>query len=92
MKKDLKSKAVIVVFMLASLPIFATTACSKGPGGGAQGGPPPEAITACEGKSEGDSASFTGRRGETLEGVCKEVEGQLAVVPENMPEGRPDKQ
>ncbi|KXI30275.1 hypothetical protein [Paraglaciecola hydrolytica] len=45
--------------------------------------PPPEAIKACEGKSEGDTVSFETRRGDTLEGTCKKIEEQLVAVPAN---------
>jgi hypothetical protein len=48
-------------------------------------GPPPEAIKACEDKQVGDSVKFTGRRGEKLTAVCKEMNGTLAAVPEGMP-------
>ena len=39
-----------------------------GPGG--RRGPPPQALAACEGKSEGDACSFTTPRGE-MEGTCQ---------------------
>ncbi len=54
-------------------------------------GPPPEAISACEDKSAGDSAEFTGRDGESITGTCKEMHGTLILQPDNMPnkkEGR----
>ncbi len=55
-------------------------------------GPPPEAIAACKGKSEGTSVQFTTPRGDTLKGVCKLVNGTLAAVPEGGmrgPQGKP---
>lgn len=33
-------------------------------------GPPPEAISACQGKSDGAACTFTGRQGEQLTGTC----------------------
>ncbi|WP_304131289.1 hypothetical protein [Mesonia mobilis] len=45
--------------------------------------PPPEAIEACDGQSEGDSVSFESPHGDTLEGVCAYVDEQLVAVPEN---------
>lgn len=79
-KKGLK---VMTVFTL--LALMPMTACGKGNDkGGRSQGPPPEAIEACEGKSPGDSVSFSGRRGETLNATCEEVEGQLVAVPEGM--------
>jgi hypothetical protein len=49
-------------------------------------GPPPEAITACEDKSEGDSAEFEGRDGDTITGVCEERNGTLILRPDNPPQ------
>lgn len=49
-------------------------------------GPPPEATTACEDKSEGDSAEFEGRDGETITGVCEDRNGTLILRPDNPPQ------
>jgi len=43
--------------------------------------PPPEAIAACKGKSEGTFVQFTTSRGDTLKGVCRQVEGVMAAMP-----------
>ena len=54
------------------------------PAGAASGvapGPPPEAVAACKGQSEGASVTFTGRRGEPLSGTCRSVAGVLAARP-----------
>ena len=71
---------------------FARGGPGGGPGGGQgkgrRGGPPQEAITACESKNVGDSCSFTGRREETVSGTCVEVEEQIVCAPEGME--RPD--
>ncbi len=46
-------------------------------------GPPPEAYSACEGKSAGATAELTTRRGETLTGTCEEDrDGKLVLRPE----------
>ncbi|MFA4918795.1 MAG: hypothetical protein WC581_06030 [Thermodesulfovibrionales bacterium] len=45
-------------------------------------GPPPEAIEACKDKSEGAAVEFTGPRGEKIKATCKQIEGQLAAVPD----------
>jgi hypothetical protein len=44
-------------------------------------GPPPEAVAACKGKTEGAAASFAGRDGENIAGVCELVDGVLAIRP-----------
>lgn len=52
-------------------------------------GPPPEAFTACEGKSSGDNAEFEGRNGESITGICEEDrDGTLVLRPDNPPSNR----
>lgn len=68
--------------LLAAVP-------NKKPKGGDHQGPPLEAIEACAGKTVGDSVVFTDGRGESLEATCQERDGQMAAVPDNMPEGEP---
>lgn len=48
-------------------------------------GPPPEAMAACQGKSEGSKVTFKARNGESMEGVCRMLDGKLAAVPTNPP-------
>jgi hypothetical protein len=48
--------------------------------------PPPEAIEACKGKSEGASVQFTTPRGDTLKGICRKVDGVMVAMP---PSGAP---
>lgn len=52
------------------------------PGPGRHMGPPPEAVDACKGKSEGTDVEFTNPRGEKVKAVCKQINGQLVAVPE----------
>ena len=91
MKPQTKNTMIGLMFLL--LPLVATPACSSNQGqqGGPGGGPPPEAIKACEGKKVGDSVTFKGRQGESLKATCKEIEGKLAALPENGPDGGPPK-
>lgn len=57
--------------------------------------PPTEAITICEGKSQGDSCSMNSPRGDSLDGTCENTpDGKyFACKPENMNSrgGRPPK-
>ena len=78
----LKSASLIALLVL--IPIFGCTDTGNRSDGRLQG-PPPEAIKACEGHQVGDSVEFTGRRGETLKGICKKINNQLAAAPEGMP-------
>lgn len=43
--------------------------------------PPPEAYTACEGKSEGASVRVTTPDGKTIEATCRSLDGQLVAAP-----------
>ena len=54
-------------------------------------GPPPEAYTACEGKSAGDKAEFVSPHGDTVTGTCKQNGDRLFLVPDNPPPDRREK-
>ena len=58
-----------------------------GPGGGHHS-PPAEAITACEGKSAGDTAEFVNERGDTVAGTCEQHGDNLVLRPDNVPAER----
>ena len=48
-------------------------------------GPPPQAISACQGKSAQAACSFVTPRNDTISGTCLRVrEGKVACVPANM--------
>jgi hypothetical protein len=53
--------------------------------GGSPPGPPPEAVAACKGKTEGTKVQFTGHRGEKVSGVCKKMGDVLAAFPDGPP-------
>ncbi len=78
-------KTQSVVFGLAMAGLLSACAHAAPGGGDRPSGPPPEAFTACEGMSEGDTVSFEGRQGETIEATCQEHDGKLVAVPENGP-------
>ena len=56
-------------------------------------GPPPEAYTACEGKSAGDTAEFVSPHGDTVTGTCEYEQDseRLVLRPDNPPEGKRSK-
>ena len=54
---------------------------------GKRRGPPPEAYTACEGKSSGDSSQLTTPRGEVLTGSCEEGRDGKLVLRLDRPRG-----
>jgi hypothetical protein len=65
----------------AAAAVWAETPNDGGPPGGKPSGPPPEAVNACKGKSEGDSVSFSFRDGHQVTGVCHTDNGVLAARP-----------
>lgn len=69
----------MTVAALGFLAVVATGSWAFGqmPGGGRLYGPPPEAITACEGRSPGDAVQFHTPRGETITATCR-----LVAVPQ----------
>lgn len=79
-------KVMIFISLMA-----ATLSFAKGPGQDRK--PPQEAISACEGKSEGTTCSVTTPRGDTLSGTCKNTpdDKYFVCMPENMSNGRPPK-
>jgi hypothetical protein len=50
--------------------------------------PPPEAYTACEGASVGDTAEFETPDGDIVTGTCVEAGDQLVLRPDSLPEDR----
>ncbi|MBK6792156.1 MAG: glycosyltransferase family 39 protein [Anaerolineales bacterium] len=90
-------------------PSNAETQPQQNPGQGQQGqfqGPPPAALNACEGQTEGASCSFTTQNGNTINGSCIIPPNQTALacapqdrIPQNgqvpngqMPAGGPNGQ
>jgi hypothetical protein len=52
-------------------------------------GPPPEAYTACEGKTAGSKAEFVNPKGETVAGLClNDGSGKSVLRPDHPPGGR----
>ncbi len=82
-----KQGVVIVALALTLLSLVMLSGCTRGHGGpgGGKHGAPPEAIAACEGKAVGDSVEFIGRHGDTVKATCKEINGQLAAMPNDVP-------
>ncbi len=60
---------------------------------GLRHGPPPEAYTVCEGKTEGSAAQFTDPKGEVVTGKCQVADGKLVLRPDHPKEqGREGRQ
>ncbi len=84
------TKKTIIMLMMAGMLVTANAfgdESSSGEQGRRRQGPPPEAFTACEGKSAGDTAEFVSPHGDTVTGTCEERNGRLVLHPDNPPEG-----
>lgn len=81
MQRRVFSRLATAGLALAAVAAHAQSAPPAGGPGGTPPGPPPEAVQACEGKQAGAQASFTGRDGRSLTGVCESQNGVLAVRP-----------
>lgn len=82
-----KRKLTAAVFFICTIPASLSYA-QPGDRGRPQG-PPPEAIEACAELEEDDVCSFSGRRGEAVQGSCivpQQKEATLACAPTG---GRP---
>jgi hypothetical protein len=77
----------VQIFCLLALTIpgmaFAASGSSQSQSGQRKG-PPPEAIAACNGKSEGTAVEFTTPRGK-VKGTCKKKGDQMVAVPADGP-------
>lgn len=84
MNIELKHFMVPLVSLLVASTAYAGGRGDKGRRGPPRT-PPPEAVDACDGKSEGDSCSVDTPHG-TLDGECRNVpSGELACVPDGHP-------
>ncbi len=75
----------LLITILASIPLANADPDERE---GERRGPPPEAIDACANQSEGAACSFSGRRGEELNGTClvpPRGEASLVCAPEGGP-------
>jgi len=57
---------------------------------GRQRNRPAEAYKACEGKSAGSEAQFGNQRGETVKGVCEEIDGAMVLTRTHPRNGAPE--
>jgi hypothetical protein len=82
----LARKAVLALVLTSCVVTNIAKAQPSGQSG-KRHGPPPEAREACSNSSEGDSCSFSGRRGDNVAGTCvvPRSEDGLACAPEGGP-------
>lgn len=86
-----KAIAITLFGFFIMVNSYPSSALANGGGGrGGHQGPPQEAFSACEGKSEGDTASFESDSGETITGTCRQDRNgdRLLLIPDNALQGR----
>ena len=71
-----------------ALTLATLSAYAEPPANGSPRKPPPEAFSACAGKSAGDKVTLT-MRDHTMEASCEKFGDQLAARPSRMPDGAP---
>ena len=81
------SITIVLVGLLAVFSAMGDEALAR-ERGGRHHAPPPEAYTACEGKSVGDTAEFESPRGDRVTGTCEEDGERLVLRPDRPPRGR----
>lgn len=79
---------MILLGVFTLLNLYVNIASAQEGGRGQHNGPPPEAFTACEGKSAGDTAEFVSPRGDTVTGTCVAEKDSLVLRPDNPPDGK----
>ena len=89
MKSLIKGSIIFILLMMCTLTNAFGDDGSSQRTGGKHHGPPPEAYTACEGKSAGDTAQFVSPRGDTVCGTCEQEGDQLVLRPDNPPDSPP---
>ena len=82
--------SVVTTLVMASV-LVSQLALAK-PDREGRGQPPQEAIAACEGKSQGDEASFSTPHGHNVSGTCQTIQDVLVAVPEGHSEKKRDNQ
>ena len=82
-----KRTPIVIVLLALLIAIYASgNGAWAQDRGGRRHGPPPEAYTACEGKSAGDKAEFESPRGDTVTGTCVQKGDRLVLHPDNPPQ------
>ena len=79
----------LIGMTMSSILLFGSASWAfDGPQGRGGRTPPPEAIEACKDKKEGETVEITIPQGEKIKATCKDINGQLAAVPEGGFRGR----
>ncbi len=84
-----KGLRLIAAGSVASLALSSGALAERGSDERRQPPRPPEvALDACSNADKADPCSFEGRRGKALNGICEDIRGELACVPEGHRRGR----
>lgn len=82
------SMVIALLGILIAVNAFGNDTSSQKPGR-RHHGPPPEAYSACKGKTAGDTASFVSPHGDTVTGTCEQQGDRLVLRPDR-PRGDSD--
>jgi hypothetical protein len=77
----------LAAFAVAALLYAGIATAQPAPGEGHRPPPPPEAYTACQGRTEGAAVTLTMPDGKTLPGTCRTMNGSLVAQPAGGPPG-----
>lgn len=88
-KKTFIALAIMTIFLAFSS--YENQAFARGKGKRSHS-PPPEAYTACEGKSAGDTTNFQSPHGHTVTGTCEKDGDRLVLRPDHPRRGRKSEQ
>jgi hypothetical protein len=86
MKVELSIFTVVAAITLLAVVGFAAGAAQSD--ASTKHGPPPEAYTACSGKTAGAAAQFIDPRGETVSGTCEQEGDRMVLRPDRSSKGQ----
>lgn len=75
----------VAITAISGLFAVASWAGDGPPQRGGRPEPPPEAVEACAGKSEGTTVEFTLRDDRKVNGICREIGGRMVAMPDGPP-------
>lgn len=80
----MKHRTAIPTLALATMLLLPAPVLAAGevPPEGRGGKPPAEALDACRGRKAGEEVTFTLRNGEKVNGICRDMRGELVAVPD----------
>jgi hypothetical protein len=82
MNRKIMKTAMVIIATAGLVPADAWAGTTGAAGRGEHREPPPGAFATCGNKSEGDTVEVTTPDGKTLKAVCRQLNGNLAALPQ----------